>query len=626
MAHPRPSQTCLFKTGTKVDLFVTSVQPGVGRFCHFWAQYDLESQLEVENLMNAVESNVQNTSGPQIVHADEFCLAKFQEDGRWYRSKVVDCHPDGSRSHAKVFFIDYGNSEIVPLSDLRTNMHEYFANHPPQTKEFVLADLLPCDGIHWSQREVDYLNDHLGYGEFSGHILATVCGRIPLLRLMSNDDRTQPLVSKFQNANIGKSYNNNHFLKSEFPRTELPLSKDLEAFVTYSLSPVKFWIQLERAEEELQNLRIRMETQYGNLSDRDLVCNFIDEGTLCAGVCSIDSSFYRAVIEECRTDGFCRTFFIDYGNSETASIQNFGFKILPDELKNIPAYAFECTLAGIPPGFTMTDTHIAIFRDLVNDIVVKARFLSVNADGVYTVALYDTNGNSIVDVMKLGSAKPLPKVVPVLKPPIQKPLQIPPAECAEGTEEEIFITMAESIDRFFGQLCKYSGKALDDFQNTLMEHYEANIASIPHISSPSVGDYCCIKYTNDEGWYRAQVEAIAGNKLDLFFIDYGDKVADVPLAEVKVLDPKFFYLPQQGILLKMSSPVDQAKFKEIIDRKIVLKLEKNLGGNCYSTTFSKKNDPAILQLLLEPPATSQRLLTVVFLCCVVPLSLSLEFY
>ncbi|XP_064626678.1 uncharacterized protein LOC135487163 isoform X2 [Lineus longissimus] len=598
----RRGQTRLFKTGTKVDLFVTSVQPGVGRFCHFWAQSDIESQLAVEELMNAVESKVAHTSCPQIVRTDELCLAKFQGDGKWYRSKVVDCRQDGSRSPAKVFFIDYGNSENVPLSELRTNMHEYFANYPPQAKEFVLADLLPSDGIHWSEREVEYLNDHLSYGEFSAHVLATVCGKIPLVRLMNNDDKTQPLVLKFPSANIGKSYNNTHFLKSEFPRNELPLSTDLEAFVTYSLSPVKFWIQLASDEEQLNQLRLLMEAQYGNLSDRDLVCNFIDEGTLCAGVCSIDGSFYRAVVEECRTDGFCRTFFIDYGNSETASIQNFRFKILPDQLKSVPAYAFECTLAGIPPGMHMTDIHIAIFRDLVNDTAVKAQVLSVNGDGVYTVALFDRNGISIVDFMKLGSVKPLPKVVPAVKPVVQKPPQVPAPDCAVGTEEDVFITLVESPDKFFGQLVKYSGEVLNEFQNTLMEHYEANNARIPHLSSPSVGDYCCAKYTVDDMWYRAQVTAIAGNKLDLFFIDYGDKETGVRVAEVKVLDPRFVNLPQQGIFLKMTAPVDKSKFEEIIDRRITLKLENKLGGNYYSTTFSEKNERNVLQLLLEPQA------------------------
>ena len=38
------------------------------------------------------------------------CAAQYMGDGRWYRGIVVSC---SSTSEVEVFFVDYGNKELV---------------------------------------------------------------------------------------------------------------------------------------------------------------------------------------------------------------------------------------------------------------------------------------------------------------------------------------------------------------------------------------------------------------------------------------------------------------------------------------------------------------------------------
>jgi len=50
------------------------------------------------------------------------CVAKFSADGRWYRAKVVDVAPSGL---VTVVYVDYGNTESLPLSDIRKLLHRF---------------------------------------------------------------------------------------------------------------------------------------------------------------------------------------------------------------------------------------------------------------------------------------------------------------------------------------------------------------------------------------------------------------------------------------------------------------------------------------------------------------------
>lgn len=62
--------------------------------------------------------------------------AKFTADDAWYRAKVRRSNP--AKKEAEVIFIDYGNSEVLPYSRLRS-LDPRFKSLPPQAKEATLS-------------------------------------------------------------------------------------------------------------------------------------------------------------------------------------------------------------------------------------------------------------------------------------------------------------------------------------------------------------------------------------------------------------------------------------------------------------------------------------------------------
>ena len=50
------------------------------------------------------------------------CAAQFSADDKWYRAKVVDLGPSGV---VTVFYVDYGNSESLPLDSICKLLHRF---------------------------------------------------------------------------------------------------------------------------------------------------------------------------------------------------------------------------------------------------------------------------------------------------------------------------------------------------------------------------------------------------------------------------------------------------------------------------------------------------------------------
>lgn len=80
---------------------------------------DVNGVEEFIKLMEDLNSLPPQTPGLEKLPAEgEMCCAKFSQDGRWYRGLVVSVYL--TTNTVLIFYIDYGNSEIVPLQRLTT--------------------------------------------------------------------------------------------------------------------------------------------------------------------------------------------------------------------------------------------------------------------------------------------------------------------------------------------------------------------------------------------------------------------------------------------------------------------------------------------------------------------------
>ncbi|XP_041043363.1 tudor domain-containing protein 15-like [Carcharodon carcharias] len=99
------------KVGSEEKVYVTHVSS----LSKFYCQLD-KNTVVLDVLRTGVDI-VSKQMQEQRLDLDKtsMCLAKYFEDGQWYRAIARSVH---SPEHFKVFFIDYGNTEIVDKNDV----------------------------------------------------------------------------------------------------------------------------------------------------------------------------------------------------------------------------------------------------------------------------------------------------------------------------------------------------------------------------------------------------------------------------------------------------------------------------------------------------------------------------
>ncbi|XP_040327991.1 staphylococcal nuclease domain-containing protein 1 [Herpailurus yagouaroundi] len=115
-------------------VFVTEITDDL----HFYVQ-DVETGTQLEKLMENMRNDIAShppVEGSYAPRRGEFCIAKFV-DGEWYRARVEKVE---SPARVHVFYVDYGNREILPSTRLGT-LPPAFSTRvlPAQATEYAFA-------------------------------------------------------------------------------------------------------------------------------------------------------------------------------------------------------------------------------------------------------------------------------------------------------------------------------------------------------------------------------------------------------------------------------------------------------------------------------------------------------
>ncbi|XP_069318651.1 staphylococcal nuclease domain-containing protein 1 [Eulemur rufifrons] len=115
-------------------VFVTEITDDL----HFYVQ-DVETGTQLEKLMENMRNDIAShppVEGSYAPRRGEFCIAKFV-DGEWYRARVEKVE---SPAKVHVFYIDYGNREVLPSTRLGT-LPPAFSTRvlPAQATEYAFA-------------------------------------------------------------------------------------------------------------------------------------------------------------------------------------------------------------------------------------------------------------------------------------------------------------------------------------------------------------------------------------------------------------------------------------------------------------------------------------------------------
>ena len=507
------------------------------------------------------------------------CCGQFTEDNKWYRGKITGVEKGGL---VEVHFVDFGNYEKLPLARVKKLQTE-FLKLPTQAIKCALTKISPC--------HQDLLSDDV-MNRFEELTLDK--------ELVMMADKYDEVSGSFVVVLLDTTEGKNLDIGSDLQTIMAPCTTREEAriiaaqvqpgtkervFVSSASSPSKFFCQLLKSSDSLDELMNEMFEYYENLTAQQEEMTKPSVGEFCAAKFTLDDGWYRAKVIDVQGSNIS-VLYIDYGNSETVSLSRL--KVLNSKFHSLAGQAIECSLSG-----NVRDLFDNTFLELVSEKEFTARILTVKSL-VAEVDLVSKDTNQSVSSILVNAS------------PTSSSSRITQVQWKPGDAVDVFIPFAESTQKFFCHASAHSAE-LDELMNRLEESYSS---SVENVSTLKAGSLCVAWY---DAWYRAKVELVQGKHVTVNFIDYGD-TATISLDNVRTIKPEFSSLPAQAIqcCLKgfMANPgpehfrelVAEQEFKaQVISAKSGGVYEVDLvpadGSASLSQTLSKELQPSVSQSL-----------------------------
>ena len=264
---------------------------------------------------------------PAVGH---YCLARY--DGSWYRGRIESLT---SASKANVFFVDYGNQDKVPLTQIRPIPAE-FADVPRLVVKCALAGVEPCVVLEPDPATCILLTEML----LSSKLTCRVVNYCPLLV-----ELVAPSSGRSLRDELSSSGKLSPLTPLAFFSVEPSCLRDEkeEVFVTEVHGPGDIWVQQEGSPNVAKLLPL-MEEIGTHCVNQPVSHTPAVLGQLVCARFSEDGVWYRARVVGFPSLSQYLVRFLDYGNVEEVGV----LAVLPvtEELLKLPALAIHCALQG----------------------------------------------------------------------------------------------------------------------------------------------------------------------------------------------------------------------------------------------------------------------------------------
>lgn len=231
--------------------------------------------------------------------------------------------------------------------------------------------------------------------------------------------------------------------------------------------------------------------------------------------------------------------------------------------------------------------------------------------GTIEIELFDTTSDTedlkISDVLvKEGAASSSNKeeMAHVVEKPTVKQLSAL-KKLHMSSNGTVYVTAVESPGLFYCQLA-----GTEDKLATVMERLTSEYTSLAQgelsLTSVTVGDLCCAKFSEDNSWYRAVVEVkVSLDKLTVRFVDYGNK-EDVHPKSIKLLKPEFLTEPVLTVQCCLAGvkPTDSQEWSE----DVCIQFEEMTAGKELIVNTQSTTEPFKVKLLEGALSISDQLL------------------
>ncbi|XP_059610056.1 maternal protein tudor isoform X2 [Phlebotomus argentipes] len=430
-------------------------------------------------------------------------------DSNWYRGEVLKISGDD----VTVKYIDYGNTEVVKMNNLR-NLTGYFS----QDSGYATRIFLPLVPMEGSSPEV--ADNELG------RMIVNVMPTITILRKYRGECIADLQVNgcsvaqELEKKGMAKMMDTDEFCREMDKRSDIQMldtSKDsISAFVTHIVNPKSFFLQNAADVEEIEKLQESMQIVGESLPPLEDT----EVGKLCLGKYSMDDLWYRAKILD-STDDMTTVQYIDYGNMDVITDKS-SLKEISDAFATIKPYAVHCALPLIPKEHQDDWSQVAIdvMQNLFMDHPVKYAKISEEI-GLAYVHLFSKGGSSAEEML--------------LRKNLAEPMSIIEAN-SEG-----FVCHFNTLTDFYMQLMQDTADL--EFISESLDEVGKKGETLT--TSLEEGRMYAALYPGDNCWYRAKLLHSTAGELEVIFVDFGNTaitscVKNLPqhIAELPILSRK----------------------------------------------------------------------------------------
>ncbi|NXG40959.1 TDRD1 protein, partial [Psilopogon haemacephalus] len=335
-----------------VDVIVCTVyNPG-----QFYCQISNNDELLALDSLNKSLSEYCQKTPPNVckLESGDPCCAVFSDDGNWYRALVRNVAPHGN---IEVLFVDYGNTEEVPLAKIR-KISSSFLTLPFQGIKCWLSGIKPANGKWIPEATARFFSCTSGK-KLQARVNAFSRDGAGVELIDNSTDHPKVINEMLTCENLAIKENlqgKNSLPKKSFSRTEtsfghwnswnsieLEIDESLSVCVREVVGPDLFYavpVQ-SKDKEKLDQQMTELEGYCKSCKNRSFRPRL---GEACCAKFSGDGRWYRALVLKV-SQSVVKVLLADYGNTDTVPFS----KLLPitDSYLKLPFQTIACSLAGI---------------------------------------------------------------------------------------------------------------------------------------------------------------------------------------------------------------------------------------------------------------------------------------
>ncbi|KAG7508685.1 hypothetical protein JOB18_021228 [Solea senegalensis] len=374
-------------------------------------------------------------------------------------------------------------------------------------------------------------------------------------------DTNQMVMSKTSHTDSQKVKTVEQLPKlADLPSKSITPGLEAEVYVSHSNSPLSFYLQLVRDEDEIFSVAERLNGPT-SLPKTNVIIE-VHPGDLVQAEFADDSSWYRAVVKEVHSNSIAHVEFIDFGNTVKTPISKMGR--LHQSLLLLPMYSTHCMLSDVATcgkEEMLEPEMLSSFKAVCGEgeKKLKCRFIK-QSGSVWEVSLEDSGVNVTCKVPTCsadGTEIAVEKQEQVQVKTRQETEKPPFKPCSlhyhqqvflKGQQLQCYISCINDAHSFWCQSA--DSEELDKITSGVSE--VGNAVNHKHIDPDTLspGSPCIVLFSDDHLWYRAEVTDRKGDALSVLFVDYGNK-SQVSITDVREIPVELVVLPPQAFLCEL---------------------------------------------------------------------------